>query len=142
MFKLPPKIMSDIDNFMRVSLEKESVKALEHAQERALIHKFKQVMHDDLRFNNISKNNKTVAARTDQAHAFETGFVGEVDVTPLLKEWGIERKVKIPRQGKFDVNFQNKGKRYKFMFKSIPNKTETKVILDGAFSQTIRGGTV
>lgn len=142
MFKLPDKIVKDIEAFTSKSLEDSCLKALSNAQERALINSWRQEMHDDLRINSVSKNNKTVSAKTEQAYAFETGFVGEVDVTPLLKQWGVDKRVKIPRSGTFEVNFQNKGKRYKFMFKSIPNKGQTKTILDGAFSQTIRGGTV
>jgi hypothetical protein len=142
MFKLPAKIMSDVDSFVKKSLEDSTLKALENARERALINYWRQEMKNDLRINNISKDNKSVSAQTDQAYAFETGFVGEVEVTPLLKQWGVDKKVPVPDKGKFSVNFQNKGKRYKFMFKSIPNKSEEKAILDSAFSQTIRGGTV
>ena len=142
MFKLPPKIMSDIDNFMKQTLDGETQKALAKAQEKALIHAWHNVMHDDLRANNISKNNKTISARTEQAYAFEIGFVGNVKVTPLLQEWGISKGVSIPKTGTFPVNFQKHRSRYKFMFKSIPNKGETKAVTDLAFSQTIRGGTV
>jgi hypothetical protein len=134
--------MQDIDSFMVAALDGATKKALEKAQERALIQAWKQKMHDDLRINNISKENKTVSAQTDQAYAFEIGFVGEVDVTPLLKQWGADKGVKIPDEGKFNVNFQKHRSRYKFMFKSIPNKGETKAIMDEAFNSNIRGGTV
>ena len=112
------------------------------AQEKARVPAWRNVMEKGINIGNRSNSSASVISNTNQGWLFETGYQGEVDVTPLLQAWGQDKNVRIPKQGKFNVNFRRQPSVYKFMFKSIPNKGETKSLMDSAFSQTMRGGTV
>ena len=142
MTNLPAKIQADIMAFMSRTMDNVSGQALVNAQEKARIPAWKGNMEKGIHLGNRSGNKVSVIAYTNQAYLFETGYRGEVDVTPLLKQWGADKKVRIPASGKFNVNFRRRPTLYKFMFKSIPSKAQTKPLVDEAFSQTIRGGTV
>ena len=142
MTNLPAKIQADIMAFMSRTMDNVSGQALVNAQEKARIPAWKGNMEKGIHLGNRSGNKVSVIAYTNQAYLFETGYQGEVDVTPLLRQWGADKKVRIPTVGKFPVNFRRRPSVYKFMFKSKPTKGEFKLLADEAFSQTIRGGTV
>ena len=142
MIDLPAKIKADIEAFKQRTLENVAGKALVNAQEKARIPRWQGNMEKGIHIGNKGPNNISVIAHTDQAWLFETGYQGEVDVTPLLKQWGADKKVRIPTSGKFNVNFRRRPNLYQFIFKSKPTKGQFKPLADEAFSQTIRGGTV
>jgi hypothetical protein len=140
--KLPAKIQADINAFAAKTLEGTAKKAYLGSISRILPVRWKGELINGLQINSVNNQNWQVKSTTDQGWLFEKGFQGPVPVTPLLQEWGRDKKVRIPASGTFNVNFKRRPKYYQFMFKSIPNKQEFKPISDMAFSQTIRGGTV
>jgi hypothetical protein len=140
--KLPAKIQADINAFASRALEGTAKQAHLNSISRILPVKWKGELIDGLQINSVNKQNWQVKSTTAQGWLFERGYQGPVPVTPLLKEWGQDKKVMIPDKGTFDVNFRRRPTYYRFMFKSIPKKQEFKPISDMAFSQTMRGGTV
>ena len=142
MLNLPAKILADLEAFKQRTLDNVAGQALVNAQEKARIPAWKGNMEKGIHLGNRSGNKVSVIAYTNQAYLFETGYRGEVDVTPLLKQWGADKKVRIPTSGKFNVNFRRRPNLYQFIFKSKPTKGQFKPLADEAFSQTIRGGTV
>jgi len=142
MLNLPAKILADFEAFKQRTLDNVAGQALVNAQEKARIPAWKGNMEKGIHLGNRGKGKIDVIAYTDQAWLFETGYQGEVDVTPLLKQWGADKKVRIPTSGKFNVNFRRRPNLYQFIFKSKPTKGQFKPLADEAFSQTIRGGTV
>ena len=146
MFNLPEQVVKEMNDFMRVGLDKVADKGLENSKQRARVVTFRGQMERGIHKENKGDNNVLVVSSTEQGERFEEGYEGKETITPLILEWAEARNIRLsPEAKEIHVNYKDDRFRlntHQFMLKSIPTEAEVKAVLDEFINSTMRGGTV
>jgi len=148
MSNLPKQILSDINDFRKVTVKECAYRSLLEANKKiATVRTFTGELKRGMR---VEDDSKVISSCGHPGNIrFDNGidggtYSGQEEITPLLEKWAEERNVDLKNKKSLSVDYAD-GVHHQaggFMFNSIPSEAELKAITDRVIKSTLRGGTV